>query len=221
MLQNLCKKKRPADIPVAARFDLNCGKENVMKVYESATDDNIIWEYSTFLKTIPNTIPLQAQGKIMADVNRHLNIYDVKERVRKRKEHNLSIKYCNKTTSTPILEALSAMLGYSLIIIAPPTSNCLYCKKSLTENNEPTQVQLHTRLGTNIATKYSLRCRNCKEARQHTGSLFGPSHDMHYHPTKYGNNMDGYKEYPDSYQVTIIKATNSAYVDELFAKQYF
>ena len=113
------------------------------------------------------------------------------------------------------------MLGYSLIIIAPPTSNCLYCKKSLTENNEPTQVQLHTRLGTNIATKYSLRCRNCKEARQHTGSLFGPSHDMHYHPTKYGNNMDGYKEYTDSYHVSIIKATISAYVEELFAKQYF
>ena len=131
------------------------------------------------------------------------------------------INFSDKTLTTPVLDELSAKLGQSLIYIAPPTSNCFYCKKPLNLSNDPIQVQLHTRLGTFIATKYSLRCKECVEARQHGGNIFGEEYDITYSPTKYGNKKDGLKFYPTEYNVNLVSSSDCCYFEDLFVKQYF
>ena len=159
-------------------------KFNLFKAaMEKATDDDIDWEFLCFMKQLPTTLPGDTRMKWINKVRKHLKITAVKKRIRKNprnKEFTTTI-----LDQTPVLDAMSAMIGMSWRILAPPTSTCLLCKRALTINNDPTQVKLHTRIGSLISTKYILRCRSCLNASKHVGVLFGAPEDINYHPTRY------------------------------------
>lgn len=108
---------------------------------------------------------------------------------------------------TPLLDALSALLGFSLSIIAPPTKSCLRCHSNLTASQNPaTQVQLHTRLGTKVVSKYIFRCRHCS---------------CRYHPTRYGTDKQGWKFYTNQGTMKLVEASTVTFVEEGLAKLYF
>ena len=193
--------------------------ENFEDIYKSVTDEDIVWEYSTFLKTLPTTVSSRARNKLINEVKSILKMDEVTKRLEGKTDEEKT--FSETTLETSVLDAVSALLGTSLKIIAPPTSSCVYCKKKLTEHNEPNHVQLHTRTGTKIALKYILRCRQCKEAQQNSGNMFGSTNNINYHPTRYGNNVCGYKEYSDAYNAREVRATDAAFVEDIFAKQYF
>ena len=226
-LENLSKKPKNEELPKAFTDDLETadifvGKNEYFEnACNTATDDDIMWEYNTFIKTLPTSLPNDVKKNLIDKVYYHMQIFDVNNRICASDKTVKSKQFSDESLRTPILDALSAKLGQSLTIIAPPSSTCLYCKKLLTKHNDPTQVQLHTRLGTVIATKHTLRCRSCKEARQHTDSRYGAENDIHYNPTRYGNIKDGFKFYPKEYDVDLVTGSNCSYVENLFAKQYF
>lgn len=149
---------------------------------QKATDDDIDWEFLCFMKQLPTTLPEETRMKWIKTVRKHLKIMLVKKRIRKtprRKEFTTTI-----LDQTPVLDAMSALIGMSWRILAPPTSSCLLCKRSLTIHHDPTQVKLHTRIGSLISSKYILRCRDCSNAPKHVGLLFGAPEDIHYHATR-------------------------------------
>ena len=188
-------------------------EEHYEDVYKMATDDDILWEFDTFLKMLPQSLLCNIRKCLIKKVRSNLKIDDI----RKRKIR----KFSSTTFKTPVLDALSAKLGQSVIVMTPPTSTCIYCKNPLIKNNDPVQVQLHTQHGTKIATKYIYRCKSCTQAKKHTGNKFGDDYDIHYNPTKFGNKRDGFKFYTDTYNVDIVNGSNSSYIENLLAKQYF
>ena len=187
-------------------------------VYGNSSDIDILWEYETLRRVLPKNLLPNIRHDLLSKVRQHLKIFEVRERL----ERITNNSFHSKTDlSTPILDALSVLLGYSLVIICPPTSTCIYCGKQLTSHNDPVQVQLHTRLGTSIATKYEYRCRQCKNASQHIEENHGPPYDIRYSPTMFGNKKYGFKHYEDHFEVNIVKSTDVAYVEQIFVKQYF
>lgn len=189
--------------------------QHFREIYNAATDADIIWEYETFQRLMPQNLLATQKQKILSDVKHNLNIFEVL----KRRDNKGS--YSRHDLSTPVLDALAAMLGYSLRLISPPVKTCIYCGKELSAYTGPVQVQLHTRGGTFIASKYSLRCRKCTQSSIHSDNHLGKHNDIQYHPTRFGNKIDGYKEYTENSNVNIVRATEAAYVEEIFAKQYF
>lgn len=149
---------------------------------EVATDDQIYWEYMCFIKQLPLTLPENIRKNWTRKVTKHLKIKALKRRLRR--NSRLPTFNSSSLDQTPVLDAMSTMLGQGWRIIAPPTSDCIHCKRPLTKHNKATQVKFHSR-GTVIATKYSLRCRMCREARKLSGKMFGPPENILYHPTRY------------------------------------
>ena len=217
-LEQLTKKKRTCADKVISndgkKNDIDTKVEHFQKVYMSSTNGDILWEFETLCRLLPTSLLPQVKDKIISEVKQHLKVTTVNEIFRKT---NIERTYSQHSLATPILDAISVLLGYSLTVIAPPTNICLYCQKTLTIHHDPIQVQLHTRLGTSIATKYSFRCRLCKQAMLHYQKKYGPPEDIYYHPTKFGNQKDGFKEYSVDKNVKIVRATDVAYFEDLFA----
>lgn len=195
-------------------------EEQFEKTLRNATDADLIWEFDTFLKRMPTNIPNKMEPSL-STVKKHLDIDAVMTRAQSIKTPLEKKKFSNKTMETPVLDSLAIKLGKSLRYIAPPINHCLYCKRALNLANDPTQVQLHTRLGTYIATRYSLRCQLCPEARKHGGEQFCNPQDIFYHPTRFGNKKFGIKFYPDDFKVDLVRASYFSYVEALLAKQSF
>ena len=147
-----------------------------------ATDDEIYWEYMCFIKQLPLTLPPSIRKNWIKKLRKHLKIKALGRRLRRK--FTLPTFNSSSLDQTPVLDAMSTMVGQGWRIIAPPTSDCIKCKRPLTKHHKATQVKLHTR-GTVIATKYILRCRSCKEAPKLSEKMFGPPENILYHPTRY------------------------------------
>jgi len=81
-------------------------------------------------------------------------------------------------------------------------------------------VKIHGHRGTSIASKIILRCRNCSKAGHHSGRLFGKKQDIHYHPTRYGNETHGYKLYDSHLKVHYTEASESVFIENDFMRHY-
>ena len=81
--------------------------------------------------------------------------------------------------------------------MAPPVDVCLSCEKPLTRNNKPTKVTLFTLCGPIPSTALRLRCRECE--RQYGLCYYTDKNGQHLYTNR----------------LTIIEATNVAYIDKM------
>ena len=139
-------------------------KEALFKrVLNASSDDDVMMEYNSFLRGIPITLPLPEKDNLVQLIGEHLKIKEVSKRVFE--ENHEAVFHNRKLGEFPILDSLSALLGFSWRIIAPPTQWCLHCKGPLEivksqphkSTQVPTQVKLHNRHGSTIASKYIFR----------------------------------------------------------------
>ena len=116
-------------------------KENYFQtILEAATDHDVMFEYSIFLKKLPTSLHERLRKKKIYEIEEKLKIEDVKKRIIMLPVASLP-RFNNKSeTETPILDAFSTMMGMGWRIVAPPTSKCIFCGDYLTEHNAPTQV---------------------------------------------------------------------------------
>ena len=190
-------------------------------VYKSKTASDIMFEWLLFKKRFPPTMLDDEAEIICKDVKKALKIDTIFK--------NMMINECNpsykqQSIETPILDALSCKLGYSLNFLCPPTKQCLLCGKGLIRNHDAIQIPLHDLSGPNQFTKYIWRCKACKGMwkllaveNNHAAYVTG---DVSYHPDMYGtpNNM---KFYPTSLQVNVTRASNYVYFSSLSVAAYF
>ena len=176
------------------------------KIFEQAkkrsSPEDRIWELLFFMRTLPPYLPSSIKDSLIKQVKTHLMIEGDEKMLYKSPATTPSSR---EWYETPLLDALSTMLGFNLKVIAPPTNVCLNCHSALSAHRDPTQVRLHTRLGTHLASKYILRCRHCS---------------YRYHPTRYGTDRAGWKFYSNPGASGFIEASTVTYVEESLAKLY-
>lgn len=81
-------------------------------------------------------------------------------------------------------------------------------------------MKIHGHEGTNTACKIILRCRQCPNAAKHSGRMFGPKEDINYHPTRYGNENQGYLIYDSHFEVNYTEASESAFLENDFLRHF-
>ena len=141
-------------------FVAETAEELLRKILAKATPSDVLAEYMFFLKIVPSLLNNQLSD-LLHVVKTELGIDQIVGKIGTRLNF--------KGKRFPILDALSFKLGTNLRhILAPPTTSCLLCSKTLVANNKPTQVALHTPDGPEMATKFSWECKNC-----HGVHLFG------------------------------------------------
>ena len=182
------------------------GKAMKRKMFEEAMrrskPEDRIWELLFFLRTLPPYLPSSIRDDLVKQVKAHLLIEGDDRLLFNQPACSAS---CREWYETPLLDALSTLLGKNLKVIAPPTKFCLQCHSALSAHRAPIQVRLHTRLGTQLASKYILRCRHCS---------------IRYHPTRYGNDQAGWKFYSNRGTSGLTEASRVTYVEESLAKLY-
>ena len=141
-------------------FVAETAEELLRKILAKATPSDVLAEYMFFLKIVPSLLNNQLSD-LLHVVKTELGIDQIVGKIGTRLNF--------KGKRFPILDALSFKLGTNLRhILAPPTTSCLLCSKTLVANNKPTHVALHTPDGPEMATKFSWECKNC-----HGVHLFG------------------------------------------------
>ena len=176
------------------------------------TKDEIISKYFLFLRNFP-VLPDFEKKKLINLVKKEWGIDEILKCSLSPEENLTHLKNGND-----LLDRLSAKIGQSLRIIAPPVKNCLLCKEILSVNNKPTQIAVHKMTGPQIHSKYILKCQKCRLVEK---SKFNPQNedlrqDVFYHPDKYGNMQNGYMFYKQ--EVSYIKASNEVYLDKLLVE---
>ena len=141
--------------------------------------------------------PQAHQRKKLLDATRE----DILSKVRyylRIEENKKIVSECDESVSFtgsdyPILDSLSIKLGLSLRnMLAPPSLNCLLCKKLLQRKNPPSQAILHTQSGPEICTKISYECRDCASIFSFRGK-FESNTRLYYSVDHWGNPNVGYK----------------------------
>ena len=134
-------------------FVAETAEELLRKILAKATPSDVLAEYMFFLKIVPSLLNNQLSD-LLHVVKTELGIDQIVGKIGTRLNF--------KGKRFPILDALSFKLGTNLRhILAPPTTSCLLCSKTLVANNKQTQVALHTPDGPEMATKFSWECKNC------------------------------------------------------------
>ena len=143
--------------------DQDCEKlANLRNIIKTVTDCDLKYEYDSYLKQLPSSLPVSEKKRLAKIVGDLLSIDEVTQRLSKASTA-IGANFQNSVIGEfPVLDAVSAYLGYSWRILAPPTNVCpeLNCRGRLSiqkRGDVKTQVKLHTRLGTRIATKYIYR----------------------------------------------------------------
>ena len=116
------------------------GKDDLFqRIVSKGSDYDILMEYFLFRKLLPKLLKCQEQ-KLINIVEKELNIKTVMSRL------NLeTLKFEYMGNKFPILDALSYKIGIHVRnILAPPTTSCLLCNKTLWTNKQPITVPLHT-----------------------------------------------------------------------------
>ena len=190
-------------------FEGETADEYFKRTIENSTEAEIFLEYLIFLKSLPDLQSNDLQ-KIQNTVRRELNIDHIEENI-----SMINLKFASGSPEHhPVLDALACKLGYSLTIIAPPTSHCLLCDQRLTRRNpnrKPTQVSLFTLRGPKIASKLTWTCQKCSGASRLNGS---ENENVSYYPDRFGNDTVGYLFYPNSVQTpNVTEASQESYFE--------
>lgn len=188
------------------------------RIYNSTPQNDIMLEWIEFLKQFPKLFLDIKGNEILSLVAAELKISDIKK--------NFSIDNMVRPArdGTPLLDALSYKLGFSLNFMCPPTKSCLLCGKYLSFHHEGTQVVVHSLSGPTLATKLIWRCRKCTGmwklagGNQVQGFQAG---DVNYHPDMFGNSKLGMKFYPESRNVSVTRGSSETYFDCLVVEGHF
>ena len=162
------KRKKHEDIVVPDEkvdfeFVAATAEELLRKILSKATPSDVLAEYLFFLKNVPSLLNNQLSD-LLHVVKSELGIDQI--------VGEIETKQNFKGDRFPILDALSFKLGTNLRhLLAPPTTTCLLCSKTLVANHKPTQVSLHTPGGPQMATKYAWECKNCSSVHLFGGRL--------------------------------------------------
>ena len=189
------------------------------RIYEGETKAEIYFEYLTFFLKLPNFDNNDIKT-IVDQVKNNLNITELEEQL---SFQDLSFQ-SQDIQHTPVLDALSAKLGYSLNVVAPPTKSCLLCSRTLINRHtdrKPTLVALFSLTGPNIASKLVWTCRSCPSGWKLDGNVFGPKENITYYPDRFGNDNRGFKFYPKSYKVNIVAASAESYFEKNVVSGYW
>ena len=201
------------------RFSGESGNEYFERIYEKETSIEIFLEWLLFLKRLP-AFENKDIKDIKDEVKNNLKIDEIEKDISFHELH-----FGNKdTTHTPVLDALSAKLGYSLNIISPPTRDCLLCGKCLVNRHAgrpSTLTALFSLTGPKIATKLTWTCRNCKNGWKLDGNLHGPSENISYFPDRFGNTQRGFKFYPKYFHIKLIEGTGESYFEKNVVSGYW
>ena len=169
--------------------------------------EEILSEYFLFLRNLPIMPDLEKQRLI--DLVK--NEWGIAEIIKSSlKPENL----VHLKNGSNLSDRLSAKIGQSLRVIAPPVKICLLCNEKLSVSNYPTQIVVHTLTGPRIHSKYILKCQRCRLIDK---SKFNPLHEnrrqaVFYHPDRFGNMQNGYMFYKQDVQ--FIKASNEVFLEK-------
>ena len=159
------------------------------EIYASLTREEILLEYLTFLRNLPDLISSE-KHKIVKTVEKALKIDEIIKDGTKFEFNSLIAK-----RKTNLIDFLSIKLGFSLNILCPPVKECILCQRNLSINNRPTQVVVYKLTGPEIYSKYIYRCKSCSLVKKSKDKAFnkGKSQDIYYHINQFGNlKMVGY-----------------------------
>ena len=121
------------------------------KLLTTATKLDRILEFLLFKRNLPNLLP-EVQIGLETLVRTELKVEEALANV------NLGDGVTSENGETPLLDALGQRIGQPLAhILAPPTVDCLLCKKRLTKHHHPSTVALFALTGPMLASKYSWR----------------------------------------------------------------
>jgi hypothetical protein len=171
------------------------------------SNEEILSEYSQFLRNLP-ILPDLEQQKL---INMVKDEWDIDKIIKSTVDPEILLHLKNGNNLT---DRLSAKLGQSIRVIAPPVKTCLLCKENLSISNYPTQIVVFTLTGPRMYSKYILKCQRCRLIEK---SKFNPldenrRQDVFYHPDKYGNMVNGYMFYKQD--IPHIKASNEVYLEK-------
>ena len=194
------------------------GKDDLFqRIVSKGSDYDILMEYFLFRKLLPKLLKCQEQ-ELINIVEKELNIKTVMSRL------NLeTLKFEYMGNKFPILDALSYKIGIHVRnILAPPTTFCLLCNKTLWTNKQPITVPLHTVSGPELATKYTWRCRNCTGAFRlmPNKSKISFAQQVYYYPDKYGNPDYGYRRYSKELNVSIFQGSDEVFFTSRLIESY-
>ena len=220
-LENKSGKKEDVSKEVENNYNIKTGEnaeQYFKRIYKLTTKAQIYFEYLKFLKEMP-----QYENKEISNV-----INDVKENLQI-DEIEKSISFvdldfsCSDINNTPVLDALSAKLGYSLRFIAPPVKCCLLCTKPLVHKypGRKSLVALFTLTGPKISSKLTLTCRKCPAGWKLDLDPNDDKADITYHPEKFGNAIRGFKFYPIDLQVKVVPGSRESYFEKNVCSGYW
>ena len=198
------KKERKPDIDEERVQNLG---EKVANSDPLVSSEEILSEYFLFLRNLPILPDLEKQRLI--DLVK--NEWGIDEIIKSSLKPEILVHLKN---GSDLSDRLSAKLGQSLRVIAPPVKICLLCNEKLSVSNYPTQIVVHTLTGPKIYSKYVLRCQRCRLIEK---SKFNPLHEnrrqaVFYHPDRFGNMQNGYMFYKQD--IKYIKASNEVYLEK-------
>ena len=123
--------------------------------FENIPKEEILSEYFLFLKNLP-VLPDHELNRLINTVKCSWGIEEILNSPLNPKA------LMHKGQGNFLTDKLSAKLGQSLRILAPPVKVCLLCKEKLSVSNRPTQVVVHSLTGPHLYSKYILRCQKCR-----------------------------------------------------------
>lgn len=184
------------------------GDAYFQRIYKQETEAQVYFEYLKFLKEFP-AFETHDLKEIVDKVKHHLKIDYIESKI---SFLDLNFK-SDDINNTPVLDALSAKLGFSLNILAPPTKTCLLCYRPLTNKypGRKTLTALFTLCGPKLASKLILTCRNCPSARKVDSNSFGGKEQVTYLPDRFGNASRGFKFYPKYLNVKVVGASRESF----------
>lgn len=103
-------------------------KEALFKdILRCSSDADVKYEFDSFLRSIPKSLPMSEKGRLVNLISEKLNIKEVCARLSCSEPDFRNTHF----GQFPVLDAMSAALGFSWRILAPPTRSCLHCKGPL------------------------------------------------------------------------------------------
>ena len=139
--------------PAEESLDKSQKEAYFQNILGGASDADIKYEYDTFLRALPKSLPLSEKERLVNLVSDVLKIKEVKARLVSREADYTGGSFWNTQLGVyPLLDAMSAVLGFGWRILAPPTLMCLHYRGPLEVDVKSkdgqeickTQVKLHT-----------------------------------------------------------------------------
>ena len=105
------------------------GPEKVFRdLLSKASADDVVWEYNLFLNRLSYHMTQKRRNEVIDKVGKLLQVGEAKKILAKNDPSARPRFTSQSVNETPLLDALSNVLGSSLIFITPPTLLCIYCR---------------------------------------------------------------------------------------------